>query len=40
MAYLPGPKGAPNRVPAKLEVELNQQDVQIKLDPSLPNRND
>lgn len=35
MAYIANPEGGPIRFPAKLNVELDQQDVRIVLDPSL-----
>lgn len=35
MAYMPNPKGGRIRSPAKLNVDQNQQDVRIVLDPSL-----
>ncbi|TWU45653.1 hypothetical protein Q31b_08290 [Novipirellula aureliae] len=35
MAYFANPKGGPIRFPAKLDVDLHQQDIRIVLDPSL-----
>ncbi len=35
MAYFANPKGGPIRYPAKLDVEMNQQDIRVVLDPSL-----
>ena len=35
MAYFANPKGGRIRFPAKLDVDLNQQDIRIVLDPAL-----